>query len=372
MLIRYPEFEIIVDTKTYPEFDMLQDFARKEGWVKALIDDKDTYFLTIIKDGIPHFTFTAIEISSNVLRVVTKLYSNPEVRHKLPNRLIYEMAKQGILVFDRPEYNHYQFQFISRHPSMTSWKKIHKSIGWTVDDDSMYLIGNRADKQSAWKQIYYRGNIDLLDTQSMSIKKYESFFGPYFFNYDWSQPAIDNAKAILENPKSCLEIGTFEGRFAIWLAETYKCKVTTIDPFDGGVYGIAPEVFKEAYRNCTTNFSKCKQPIELIHKTSFEALIELYSANQKFDFIYIDGSHRSAEVLEDLVLAYRLLENNGVILLDDSVYWKARNHITNELNLDVTESPRLAVDSFIHIHWKDIEVLKLPNNYQTAIRKLKR
>jgi predicted O-methyltransferase YrrM len=371
MVIKYSDFEIIVSKSTHQEFDMMQDFARNEGWVKAIADDKDTYYCVIMKDSIPCFSFTAIEMSPTVVRGPTKLYGNPEIKHKLSNRMIYNMFKESVLIFSRPEHSQYKLQFISRHPSMTSWKKIHESVGCTVDDDNMYLVGNRPDKQSAWKQIYYKGDIAELNTQCMSVKKYESMFGPYFFNYDWSQPAIDNAKSILDNPKSCLELGTFEGRFSIWLAETYKCKVTTVDPFDGSVYGIADEVFKEAYRNCTTNFSKCKQEIELIHKPSYDALIELNHKKQRFDFIYIDGSHRSAEVLEDLVLAYRLLEKNGVLLLDDSVYWKARDHITNELNLDVTESPRLAVDSFIHIHWKDIEVLKLANNYQTAFRKLK-
>lgn len=370
MLLEYPDFQIMVSSEPYEEFNILQEMALKEGWVKALIDEKDTYFLTILKDGIPCFSFTAIEISKNILRVVTKLYSNPEVRHKLQNRIIYEMSKQGILVFERPEYSQYKLQFISRHPSMTSWKKIHKSIGWNVDDDTMYLVGNKQDKQTAWKQLYYKGDISILNTQKMSLQKYESIFGPYTFNYNWSQPAMENTKFILDDPKHCLEIGTFEGRFAIWLAETYKCAVTTIDPFNGEIYGIAQEVFKEAYRNCINNFSKCKQPIELIHKNSFDALAELNQKGMSYDFIYIDGSHRSAEVLEDLVLSYRLLKKGGLLLLDDSVYWKARNHITNELVQDVTESPRMAVDSFIHIHWKDIEVLKLPNNYQTAFKKL--
>jgi predicted O-methyltransferase YrrM len=152
------------------------------------------------------------------------------------------------------------------------------------------------------------------------------------------------------------------------LAETYKCNVTTIDPFDGAVYGVSQTLFDEAYKNCINNLKKCKEEIKFIHKKSYEALHDL--KDERFDFIYIDGSHKSQEVLEDLVMSYRLLNKDGIIMLDDSVYWKARKHITNELIHDVTESPRMAIDNFIHIHWKNIQVLKLANNYQTAFKKL--
>ena len=41
---------------------------------------------------------------------------------------------------------------------------------------------------------------------------------------------------------------------------------------------------------------------------------------QKYDIIYIDGSHEARDVLEDAVLAYRLLKIGGLLIFDDCVH----------------------------------------------------
>ena len=368
MIISHKEFDIICKDEPYPEFDYLQKQAINEGWNRAIIDDKDTYFLTVMIGNIPAFSFTSVQIGDDVLRIVTKLYSNPEIRKNITHKLWKNIVHSCIAIFDTEHFNHIKLKLITRHPSLSNWKTIYRKLNWVIEEDNLYLIGRDKKKQTSWKQIYYKGDIDCLQTENISYDKYVSLFGPYTFTYDWSNPAIENAKMILKEPKNVLEIGTFEGRFAIWLAETYKCNVTTIDPFDGDVYGVSQTLFDEAYKNCINNLKKCKEEIKFIHKKSYEALHDL--KDERFDFIYIDGSHKSQEVLEDLVMSYRLLNKDGIIMLDDSVYWKARKHITNELIHDVTESPRMAVDNFIHIHWKNIQVLKLANNYQTAFKKL--
>jgi len=357
-------YTILCDSKPYPEFNELQKLAIEEGQFKATIDNRDSYFITVVIDGIPSFSFTSILVTKDILRVVTKLYANPNLKDNISRSILFSCFD----IFDSEHFDHIKLQIVSRHPSLTRWKSFFHRRGFTVDEDNLYLMGRDKKKQTSWKQLYYKGDINYLGVEKMSQKKYESLFGQYKFTQSWSDPAIENAKSILTNPQKVLEIGTFEGKFSIWLAETYKCDVTTIDPFDGSVYGVSQSLFDEAHKNCITNLNKCKQKIHFIHKKSHEALYDL--RHQTFDFIYIDGSHRSAEVLEDLVMSYRLLSKGGIIMLDDSVYWKARKHITNELIQDVTESPRMAVDSFIHIHWKDIEVLKLANNYQTAFKKL--
>ena len=369
IIIDKTDFKLLCDTKPYDEFNVLQTLAYEEGWHKAIIDDKDTHFFTVVIGDTPAFSFTAVKMNGNILRSMTKIYSNPVYRSSI-NRKILNTCFE---FFDSEYFGDIKLKIISRHPSQTAWKSWFRRQGWSIDDDMLYLISKDKKKQTAWKQLYYKGDIELLNTEKMSKEKYEGVFGKYTFTFDFATPAIENAKVILDNPRNVLEIGTWEGKFSIWVAETYKCKVTTIDPFDGGVYGISQTLYDEAYKDLIHNLNTCKEDITYIRKTSYDALHDL--KGQQFDFIYIDGSHKSADVLEDLVLSYRLLTKGGIMLLDDSVYWKAREvtgwkHEKNKLVHDVVESPRIAVDYFIHIHWKDIEVLKLANNYQTAFKKL--
>ena len=91
---------------------------------------------------------------------------------------------------------------------------------------------------------------------------------------------------------------------------------------------------------------------------------------KKFDFVYIDGDHRSHIVIQDLIFSYNLLNENGIILIDDAVDWKARDHITNKIIEDETLSPKLAVDSFIKIYKNKIKVLDIPKKNQIAIQKI--
>jgi predicted O-methyltransferase YrrM len=81
---------------------------------------------------------------------------------------------------------------------------------------------------------------------------------------------------------------------------------------------------------------------------------------ESFDFIYIDGSHMAEDVLEDAVLAWRLLKPGGLIIFDDYV-WR--------LDHPPEKRPRLAIDAFYRFYANQIEVVH--NAYQLILRKKK-
>jgi predicted O-methyltransferase YrrM len=362
----YEGFDIHIDTQPFELFMSLQNMAKEEGWIKAITGSGDTHFGVITVDGVPYYSLTYQRLSKEVMRVGTKLYSNPSIRKSLTPTIIRDMYREAVSIFDNDK--DIKLKFITRPINTPSHDTFLKRFGFE-SDDNYYLIGGNKYEITSWKYLYYKGDLSALDPQVLSKEKFEMMFGKYYFNYNWSTPAITNAKAILNNPTSCLEIGAFEGRFAIWLAENYNCTVDTIDPYNGSLYGVAQELYDEARKNCESNLSKCEKEITLHKEQSFDVMVKLYSENKSYDFIYIDGSHHSKEVLSDLVLAWRLLKEGGAILLDDASLWKARSHVTGIVDQDVTSSPRLAVDSFIHIHWKDIEVLHLPDSSQVAFIK---
>ena len=89
---------------------------------------------------------------------------------------------------------------------------------------------------------------------------------------------------------------------------------------------------------------------------------------EKAEFIFVDGDHTSAAVLEDMVLAWRLLPVGGVMLCDDSIGWKL---IDEHGSAPVQLSPRMGIEMFIQSHWHQIELIHLPDSFQTAFVKLK-
>lgn len=72
-----------------------------------------------------------------------------------------------------------------------------------------------------------------------------------------------------------------------------------------------------------------------------------------FDIIYIDGCHEPESVMEDAVLSFRKLKNNGYIIFDD-YYWSP----------ETTKS----IDGFISAYGKRVEILGISNG-QIFIKK---
>ena len=48
--------------------------------------------------------------------------------------------------------------------------------------------------------------------------------------------------------------------------------------------------------------------------------------DKKYDFIYIDGSHKAEEVLDDCVSSWKILNKGGLLILDD-FFWKGYDNI---------------------------------------------
>jgi predicted O-methyltransferase YrrM len=148
-----------------------------------------------------------------------------------------------------------------------------------------------------------------------------------------------------------LEIGSFEGRSAIWLLENVlthpTSNLTCIDHW----------VREMIFRRFRNNIKKYLEKTNIVHDYSSNALRK-YEPVPTFDFIYIDGGHSAPCVIEDMILSFPLLKPGGVFILDD---YKWRTDLAED------ERPELAVDSFIKIYTKKIDVLH--KGYQIIIKK---
>ena len=372
--------KFIVSNKPYFEFEYLQALAKRANIKTAIKDARDEYFVCALLNEEPAYSCTAVNgglYDSNVLRCSTKFFANPKYVGKTPVSVFKKICQYGTEIFknyNEEDFKRFNFYFISRHPNSTPIKKLYEKIGWTVDDPYLYLVGKDPNKDSAWRHIYYNGNTDNFKVPRITVEEYNKKFGVYRFNRNWSESAITNTEFLFKNNShnKVLEIGTFEGRYTLWLADNYASEIHTIDPFDSAVYKISQELFNQVEQNWLNNLFRCKykDKITFYKDYSFKILSKFINENKTFDFIYIDGYHKASTVLEDLTLSFKLLNHRGIMLIDDAVDWQARDYNTNKVINDATLTPKLAVDSFVQIYKDDIEILDIPKKNQIAIRKL--
>ena len=165
-----------------------------------------------------------------------------------------------------------------------------------------------------------------------------------------------------------LEIGSFEGRSAVWIAENMMQQgdtLTCIDTWEGGEEH-GEEDMGSVYGRFTHNMQllQSKKAIGLsVHMgTSIEQLahwlVEAPEDHPTFDFIYIDGSHTAPDVLTDACMAWPLLKAGGLMVFDDYAWGPPR---------DILHRPKLAIDSFINIFAEQIEIVHM--GYQLVVRK---
>ncbi|KAF0493320.1 SAM-dependent methyltransferase [Gigaspora margarita] len=190
------------------------------------------------------------------------------------------------------------------------------------------------------------------------------------FTYDWFTYHIQNWEKYLFHLKNeninVLEIGTFEGRSAIWILEELfknsESKLISIDPFevdkfDDSYVGDYEAMFRE-----NVKITGKEKQVEIMKSLSLDALIKLnHESKIKFDFIHIDGSHVACDVLTDAVLAWNLLKDEGIMILDDYEMVQFKEEYNN---------PKIAIDAFIKCYEPKIDVIH--KGYQIIIKKVNR
>ena len=185
------------------------------------------------------------------------------------------------------------------------------------------------------------------------------------FTNDWFQiTAKDNFEKYLpsfdlvtEDYKlNFLEIGCYEGRASVWLMENTKAKLTVIDTFKGSKEHDAQ--FESTLIDRFIDNTKKYEERIIIMEGASQDLLKGQSKNS-YDFIYVDGSHQASDVLEDAVLAFPLLMDNGIMIFDDYT-WGA--------GMNPHDIPATGINAFLDVYRNKIEILEI--NSQVIIRKL--
>lgn len=160
-----------------------------------------------------------------------------------------------------------------------------------------------------------------------------------------------------------LEIGSWEGRSTCWLLDNIVTgqgsTITCVDTWNG-----SDERAHDAERDNIWNRFKgniSNYPTNKIIVKRGLSRDRLKDADHGlYDFIYVDGSHTARDVMEDAVLAFDLLKENGVMIFDDYLWGLD--------SLDPIKCPKPGIDAFLMCYNGRYELLELA--YQVTVKKL--
>jgi len=187
----------------------------------------------------------------------------------------------------------------------------------------------------------------------------------YFFNHKWfdyQKPVHEKfLNTFCDKEISILEIGAYEGMSTLFFLDNYNSTVDTIDPFIEG--DKTTPVDSLTFNIFNKNVSKCKRKGNLtVYKDySCNVLPELLLQNKRYDYILIDGSHLSTDVLVDAIICYNLVKPNGYIFFDDFQHDNLEENRNNRLK--ATDGIR----KFIELYDESITIRHL--GYHLVIQK---
>jgi predicted O-methyltransferase YrrM len=179
----------------------------------------------------------------------------------------------------------------------------------------------------------------------------------YSFTEDWVSGQVEQwrlhfAKFAGRPNIRLLEIGSYEGRSAIWFLENIATHPTSelvcVDSFHDPRCEVR---FDHNMKLC-----RAKGRVDKRRGHSETILPQLERAS--FDLIYVDGSHQASAVLLDAMLSWELLKPGGILTLDDYEW---------EPQLTPERRPQLAIDLFLRSYAGRYDLLY--QGYQVAISK---
>jgi predicted O-methyltransferase YrrM len=179
----------------------------------------------------------------------------------------------------------------------------------------------------------------------------------YTFSQDWVSARSSEWAGHFSELKGqpgvrMLEIGSYEGRSAVWWLENIlthdSASLVCID-----TWAKASERERVFDQNIVNTGQSHK--VKKIKALSRKALG--WIPDRSLDAIYIDGSHEARDVLLDALMALPLVKPGGVMLFDDYLWPRGNSK---------QHGPQEGIDSFLSICDWQIEIIH--SGYQVAVR----
>lgn len=182
------------------------------------------------------------------------------------------------------------------------------------------------------------------------MKRPEGFFGSNFFE-KWIPAWKTHLGHLSGQPNVVgIEIGTLHGDCAVFCAETFVNGPNSVH--------YAVDINETEY--LTNNLSPyIGKNVKFIKGKSYDVLRHDFP-DQFADYIYIDGSHLAIDVINDAVLSWGILKDNGILIFDDYGWGIHTN--------DDKQKPKLGIDAFLAAYKGHYEVID--HGWQVYLKKL--
>jgi predicted O-methyltransferase YrrM len=157
-----------------------------------------------------------------------------------------------------------------------------------------------------------------------------------------------------------LQIGVYKGDCTQYLLDNYKVsQIVDVDPWEGSMGYPEPIISFNALEKIYDERFVGDDRIKKMKMTS-----DMYFANslldERFDFIYIDGDHKSSQVLLDAINGFARLKVGGILSFDDYEWERYSGTFKN---------PKFGIDSWLKLFDGHFELLI--KNYQIWVEKIK-
>lgn len=199
------------------------------------------------------------------------------------------------------------------------------------------------------------------------VNKFIKTYGDLNFNHgDFFSNNISSWLHIFEkyylfNKKlAVLEVGSYEGRSSYFLLKFLKkIQLTCVDTFKPfhELQDNNHKKFNQIFDNFKRNTSKYLKQLKIFRGTSHDFFKK--NKYEKFDLIYIDGSHEYNYVAHDANKAFLVLKKNGILIFDDFMW---ENYAQKKL-------PFHAIMKFLKKNNHKLNILYV--DYQLIIKKIK-
>ena len=220
--------------------------------------------------------------------------------------------------------------------------------------ENTHLLFNDEDSVKEWEQTL----IELSKPYVELIEEPE-----YKYTSDWLPRSINNFENNLlplkDNINKILEIGSYDGRSSVWflnnIMNNENSRLYCIDPF------FATSNYKDNFLH-NINISHNNTKINIIENTSLLGLSQLIVTKKQFNIIYINGTHYSRDVNQELVISWHLLTINGLLIFDDYLFSGFKENIDSKL------LPKDTMEHFLSTISNQYEVIH--KDYQLLIKKI--
>ena len=162
--------------------------------------------------------------------------------------------------------------------------------------------------------------------------------------------------------KNLLEIGCYHGTSMVGFLTLFPhATATAVDIWDSDIKSELSGIdFNEIEAKFDKNTARFANRVEKVKGDSRKVLWKFIREGRKYDLIYVDGSHKAFDVYHDAILAWELLNPDGVIIFDDFLW------MTGSPN--VFEIPYHAILSFLEAYRGEYDVLQM--DYRVFLKKL--